>query len=64
MLTLTWLHHQSNPQTKQNNRPAVRKQDLARAAEVAVISIKFLYYKHDSLAAKVRVFPQLINGSW
>lgn len=31
----------------------MRKQDLARAAEVAVISIKFLYYKHDSLAAKV-----------
>lgn len=34
----------------------MRKQDLARAAEVAVISIKFLYYKHDSLAAKVRLF--------
>ena len=33
----------------------MRKQDLARAAEVAVISIKFLYYKHDSLAAKVRL---------
>ncbi|KAM3567051.1 hypothetical protein VYU27_010798, partial [Nannochloropsis oceanica] len=34
-------------------RPAVRQTDMAHAAEVAVISIKYIYYKHDSLAAKV-----------